>query len=152
MTYPVIEITKDTTDQELFNAVVTHMLGMDGPCKDERGNCAYRGPGGTACAVGALLSDSVLELYFGAIGELFTQYTRSVYDAYECEADKIPELERLMESEYLMTDLQHVHDKDASWGKGGLNSVGVERLMGLALAHLSSVPKALLDKREELKA
>lgn len=46
MTYPVIEITKDTTDQELFNAVVTHMLGMDGPCRDERGNCAYRGPDG----------------------------------------------------------------------------------------------------------
>jgi len=151
MAYPVIEITAKTTDQELFNAVVTHMLAMDGPCKDERGNCDYRGPGGTACAVGALLSDGVLDIYDGAIDELFAQYTRSVYDAYECEADKIPELERLMESEQILTVLQLIHDNDGHWDHG-LNSFGIGALFFMVDRYGLDAPQALLDKREELKA
>ncbi len=150
MTYPVIKITADTTDQELFNAVVTHMLGMDGPCKDERGNCSYRGPGGTACAVGALLPDSVLELYDDAIGELFKQYTRSVYYACE-EAEPIPELERLMESEQILEVLQFIHDEGTNWDDG-LNSFGTGALMFMVDKYGLIAPQALIDRREELKA
>lgn len=148
MTYPVIEVTAKTTDQELFNAVVTHMLGMDGPCKDERGNCAYRGPGGTACAVGALLPGSALELYDDVISEFLREYRCAVY---ESEADEMPELERLEESEEMLSELQDAHDSAESWN-GGLNFAGVKHLLDIAGFYDLKAPQALLDKREELKA
>ena len=145
MTYPVIEITDETTDQELFDAVVTHLLGMDGPCRDERG-CAYRGPGGTACAVGALLPDSVLKLYDDVISEFLRQYRCAVY---ESEADEIPELERLAESEELLEELQSMHDSAPNWGSG-LTIVGTSTLLNIADCYGLKPPQALLDKREEL--
>lgn len=148
MTYPVIEITKDTTDQELFDAVVTHLLGMDGPCKDDRGHCDYRGPGGTACAVGALLSDSVLELYDDHISALLHRYKDAVYESL---ADEMPELERLMESEDMLTDLQRAHDTRGYWA-GGLNFAGVKSLLSIAECYSLTPPQALLDKHEELQA
>ena len=148
MAYPVIEITKDTTDQELFDAVVTHMLGMDGPCEDERGHCAYRGPGGTACAVGALLPDSALELYDDVISEFLREYKAAVYASL---ADEMPELDRLEESEEMLTFLQLIHDKGANWD-GGLSLAGVEDLLIIAGRYDLKAPQALLDKREELKA
>ena len=148
MTYPVIEITDETTDQELFDAVVTHLLGMDGPCKDERGHCAYRGPGGTACAVGALLPDSALELYDDVISEFLREYKAAVYASL---ADEMPELDRLVESEEMLSELHDAHDSAESWN-GGLNFAGVKSLLKIADWYCLKPPQALLDKQAELTA
>lgn len=150
MTYPVIEITDETTDQELFDAVVTHMLGMDGPCKDERGNCAYRGPGGTACAVGALMTDEEAARYQSGIDEVLVAYQ----DGFERgEVEFSPRLNRMSGSGNLLDNLQGVHDYRYSWDdKGGLGAFGARRLIGIADTFDLRAPQALLDKQAELTA
>ncbi len=48
------------TMQQEFDAVVTHLFTQGKPAKDiEHDFCAYRGAGGTSCAVGIRIPDSV---------------------------------------------------------------------------------------------
>jgi len=43
--------------QEIFDKVAAHLMAQGERCKNERGICMYRGPGGKSCAVGVLLDD-----------------------------------------------------------------------------------------------
>ena len=103
MTYPVIEVTKDTTDQELFDAVVTHLLGMDGRCATGEGACLYRGPDGTACAVGALMTDEEAGRYDKSVSQVLSDYT---YDYERGKVSFSPRLNRMAASVSLLGDLQ----------------------------------------------
>ena len=151
MTYPVIKVTKDTTDQELFNAVVTHLLGMTARCmSDTAAKCVYRGPGDTACAVGALMTDAEARRYDSGIEEVLDDYTHD----YELgEVPFSPRLERMTASENLLDNLQGVRDYRGSWdSEGGLGAYGVKRLIDIADMFDLKAPKALRDKRVELDA
>lgn len=46
------------TKQEVFNIVVKHLAAQNWEKSIIAGSCAYRGPGGKKCAIGALLLDS----------------------------------------------------------------------------------------------
>jgi hypothetical protein len=65
--YPVLEVTEDTTAQEIFDAVAKHLLaqgekseapvvGTNGELVCNAMSCRYRA-GNLACAVGCLLTD-----------------------------------------------------------------------------------------------
>lgn len=56
--YPVIEVTPETTKQDIFDAVTRHLANQrQWAKKPNSGPCAYR-QGSLACAVGCLVTDS----------------------------------------------------------------------------------------------
>lgn len=52
------------SEQEVFDAVVHHLLTQQAKAADDDGACLYRGPKGRTCAVGCLILD---EDYSGAM-------------------------------------------------------------------------------------
>jgi hypothetical protein len=56
-----IQLTKrpaDMTQQEIFDHVSTHLFTQGGRAlADDGRSCAYRGEGGTSCAIGCLITD-----------------------------------------------------------------------------------------------
>ena len=60
---------KTITNEELFNRVRTHLLTQAKKSIDPAtDNCLYRGPDGTKCAVGILISDKYYSEYLENIG------------------------------------------------------------------------------------
>ncbi len=54
-----IVIDADTTDRQVFDAIVRALLAQGGPSRDSvNGLCRYRGAHGRACAVGQVITDS----------------------------------------------------------------------------------------------
>ena len=51
-------------DMAAFDWVADHLIEQDTQSKDNGGGCLYRGPEGTACAVGCLISDKDYEEWF----------------------------------------------------------------------------------------
>lgn len=50
------------TDQEVFDYIAAHLLRQNKPSVEEGGgSCLYRGPEGLKCAVGACLSDELID-------------------------------------------------------------------------------------------
>lgn len=50
------------TNQEAFNKVWDHFVTNNGkPSLDFRGDCLFRGPNGTKCAVGVLIPDDIYD-------------------------------------------------------------------------------------------
>ena len=49
--------SKRERDQEAFDKVVAHLLRQGKASRNSLGQCAYRGEGGTSCAVGCLITD-----------------------------------------------------------------------------------------------
>lgn len=96
-TYPVLRVTKRTSEQKIFDAVVEHLRRQGKRSKSQSGpSCLYRGPGGTACAVGALLTDKEAASIEG----------NSVYDI------ALPD--RLLPHRMLLAELQLAHDRQRS--------------------------------------
>lgn len=52
------------TDQEIFDKILFHLRKQGKAARDDTGNCAYRGAGGTMCAVGCLISDDMYDPAF----------------------------------------------------------------------------------------
>lgn len=53
-----MKVTEETTDQEIFDHVAKHLLKQGRQSRDpDTGECRYRGPDGTMCAVGCLIPD-----------------------------------------------------------------------------------------------
>ena len=46
-----------TTEQEIFDFVVDHLQTQNCKALDDRTACRYRGPNGTMCAAGCLITD-----------------------------------------------------------------------------------------------
>jgi hypothetical protein len=49
------------TKQQLFDKVATHLLTQNRKATDGKEACLYRGPGGTMCAVGCLMTNAQYE-------------------------------------------------------------------------------------------
>lgn len=80
------------TAQEIFNLVWDHLITKASPKSMEGDECLYRGPNGTKCAVGALVTDEECK-HWGALG------VRRV---------RLPA--RLQKHELLLLELQTAHD------------------------------------------
>ena len=61
------------TGQEIFDSVLAHLRKQGDASLNASGKCAYRGEGGTACAVGCLIPD---ELYDPRIESCTTRGSR----------------------------------------------------------------------------
>lgn len=84
------------TEQEIFNTVATHLFAQGAPAVSSIGECQYRGPNGTKCAIGCLIPD-----------ENYTDYSEgyAVVEALEQMGlvDQFPHTN-------LLSALQSVHD------------------------------------------
>jgi len=115
------------TNQEIFDRVLQHLRTQGRPSKtigpDNRKICAYRGEGGTRCAIGCLLPD---EKYHSGMEN--TDVLALL--------DRWPEL-----GEYLGTNhpflrmLQLAHDCEDSWDDTGFSKDGEQRMLHIAEDH-----------------
>ena len=103
------------TEQEIFDSVLAHLRKQGRASVNGQGKCAYRGEGGTSCAVGCLIPD---ELYDSRIEnwtvESILGLRANGAGARENEAYR-EVLARIaghlgQENEYLLATLQEAHD------------------------------------------
>lgn len=111
------------TAQEVFDAVVAHLVQQGAKCGDED-RCYYRGPVGSPlegmkCAVGALISDE--------------EYVSEMDDPWHSSSAHglmtrglLPE--RLVPTVMLLNSLQRVHDSGKDWVDGLQRVAGRYRL------------------------
>lgn len=94
------------TKQDVFDAVVRHLISQGRPAIDENGSCRYRTASGLSCAVGGIMSDEVYEpdLEHTAICSLIN-------------AGRIPKW-RKKDFSAILADLQRVHDNLSSYANG----------------------------------
>ena len=99
------------TRSEIFNYVVEHLQHqgkqsvLSGHPDLVESTCAYRGDGGTMCAVGALMADDEYDPSWEgcAVERLFDKQLPSSLR------------ERLRPHEEMLSDLQHFHDSHLKW-------------------------------------
>lgn len=102
------------TRQEIFDTVVTHLFTQGVQSASVSGDrCFYRGPNGTMCAVGCLIPDEEYEEDF----EMRTVLSLYMFLRNTGKAEKTREI--LGENEYLLADLQQVHDETGNWKTSG---------------------------------
>lgn len=88
-------------NQEAFTIVKNHLLTQN--CRAEEGsNCLYRGPNGTKCAIGALITDeefekvkeanyehigvySLLDLQLKSLEGLDIEFLRGLQNIHDCD-------------------------------------------------------------------
>ena len=135
-----------TTLQDLFDRMYSR-IEATGRCTNEYGNCAYRGRGGSACAVGALIPD---EHYSEAIEGQVIDVSTSIVDgawapvdglarcsegakafADALNASGIPATDDVRD---LLIDAQSAHDSAYS------NEDALKLLRGVAAEHGLTVP------------
>lgn len=85
------------TKQQMFDRVATHLLTQKKRAM-KLGTCRYRGPGGTKCAIGALIPDA-------AYTDDLEDYT--VYSPAVCDAAGIGP-----QQQELARRLQQIHDTE----------------------------------------
>lgn len=118
------------TKQQMFDAVARHLLTQNQKCHDAEGvHCAYRGPNGLKCAIGALIPDDV---YTSEMEGFTASALRSKLDADL--GDRLPWPKKLDGFAGL---LQKVHDE-------GLPEQWRDRLRSLATVH--KLDTAVLDE------
>jgi hypothetical protein len=91
---------KYNTLQEVFTAVVTHLLNQGERSVASSGNCLYRSPDGRRCAVGAIIPD---ELYSPVMENSVVQ-ANCVWSVIK------PLFASPTDAKYLLEELQAVHD------------------------------------------
>lgn len=131
----------DMTNQEMFDAVVRHLLAQGRPSVRIDGvGCLYRREEESAgvvlrCAIGGLMDDATytrLSLAWRAAGGGVSIETRSIRRlmigseavrewagvTLESTPEGLPEIDRLQPAErvHLLVDLQQVHDNMRIWG------------------------------------
>ena len=100
------------TEQEIFDTVLTHLREQGKAAATDDGGCRYRGPDGTACAVGCLIPD---ELYDPVIeGLSVSQIIRAAVYLHDQAQARAP-LTRITnhigaEHLQLLQELQDAHD------------------------------------------
>lgn len=108
------------TAQEIFDLVWDHLITKESPKSMKGYECMYRGPNGTKCAVGALVTDDECK-FWGSLS------------ARRLHADKLLP-KRLQEHLVLLQDLQAAHDmSDTVAGRAS-------RLHGTAIKHGLRIP------------
>lgn len=111
------------TKQEAFDTVAKHLFEQG--CASKRGTyCAYRGDGGTKCAVGVLIPD---ELYDEAMDNTAHYNPTGITTVVE----QFPALKRIFGRGKtsiipLLADLQFLHD-NAEWGH--VNTASLRRAL-----------------------
>ena len=121
------------TPQEIFNKVATHLFTqgkramLDPTC--DSGQCVYRGPNGSKCAVGVLIPD---KLYRKGME------MRTINGLLDDEEVVLPAW--MAENRELLWSLQCVHDQHEAWG----SSMAMRRKLK-AVAEAQGLDAAILN-------
>lgn len=139
-TFPVLDVTEETTRQQVFDAVVAHLIAQAAPAMTPAGACLYRTENQLACAVGCLLPDNLATWL-----DLMEEAPDDGFSIGSVKAvDWAPAWLKTLEMNTLLTELQGAHDCKSSWKHGGgLSHEGVSRLLKVAKGHDLKVPEAL---------
>lgn len=135
---------KPYTNQTAYTKSVKHLLSMKEPAMADD-ECAYRTEGGSMCAIGALIPDSL--------------YTEDMEGAPADSAiSMVNPLKRIFKSvdKGMLEDLQDLHDNigkyfvfsPSSWTKNkrGLKKSSLKKLVEIAADYGVEPPKELLDR------
>lgn len=78
------------TNRELFNTIRDHLIAQTVSSTDAEGNCAYRGGGGTKCAVGAVITDAAYNPIFEgcSMQDVFVERGRWGGTSTECYGEQ----------------------------------------------------------------
>lgn len=99
-------------NQEAFDKMVSHIMGMSEPCWDEQASqCVYLRADGNRCPVGALLTEKEA----ASLGEM------AIDDINWDVEEEIPSSLKGLNAELLM-EMQTVHDKKSNWGSNGFQN------------------------------
>ena len=90
--------------QQTFDFIVEHMAKQRRRAMAPATGCAYRGPGGTSCAVGCMLPDNVAVKLDSMLISGGTSFIRND-DVYEAAKDYLPVL-----PQNFFVDMQTAHD------------------------------------------
>lgn len=95
--------------QQIFDKVVNHLLtqGKKSVSPLNPKKCLYRGPDGSSCAVGCLITDK----YYNSIFENKTALSLYVIKAVERSLGQPLSVEQ----KKLLQELQHIHDDEDAW-------------------------------------
>jgi len=94
---------------EIFNYVIDHLRKQGEPSFSDRNMCAYRGVGGTMCAVGALIADD----------EYNPKWENKKVDQLLDENLLPPRLKhQFFQDLAMLKDLQHFHDYSLEFENG----------------------------------
>lgn len=122
------------TEQEIFNTVAKHLL-KQGKAATHEGkpyDCAYRGQGGTKCAVGCLISDDVYDKKMEGL------YVTGLIEEF-------PVLEHLAPHVRLLGKLQHAHDDFLAGSDHLISSMTAWRSKMRDIAELFELDASVLD-------
>lgn len=103
------------TGQEIFDGVLAHLRKQAKASLNTRGKCAYRGEGGTACAVGCLIPDELYDprIENWGVGSILNLRTNGVgIDETEAYREVLSRIASHLgrENLALLTVLQFAHD------------------------------------------
>ena len=112
-----MKVTHETTKQEIFDHVAKHLLAQGtASLKENLTNgelsCAYRGDGGSMCAVGCLISDDEYhpDMEGTGVGALFDKEKVSYPTSGPLGVGILGPDHPLAEHVPLLEDLQQIHD------------------------------------------
>jgi hypothetical protein len=104
--------------QAIFNRVARHLFAQGRQSLCEGDVCAYRGDGGTRCAVGVLITDEEYHPRMeGHDVNALMREARGVH--HDTNPSRWPTLQRLFPYSGLLMALQGVHDHMDLWGDTG---------------------------------
>lgn len=89
--------------QEIFDTALAHLRKQGKPAMNKGGVCMYRGPGGTMCAVGALIPD---DLY---VFDMENRSASSVVEQWPALAQHL-QVETYDDSVFLRNMQHNLHD------------------------------------------
>lgn len=93
----------------VFDHVTRHLIGQGACSETEDGDCLYRGPAGTACAIGCLLTDEEAAYGDAPVGDgKFGVDIIALMSEFPSVRQRLGALPRSM-----LKDLQEVHDDRA---------------------------------------
>ncbi len=101
--------------QKIFEKVITHLIKQGVRSVSPDIGCLYRGPNGTKCAIGCLLTDKIYssDMESNNVSGLISDF-RNMLPKY------------IVENEEFLSELQHLHDDYHNWGKNGLKRLAIK--------------------------
>lgn len=120
------------TPQEIITKVWEHMAKQRVQSRDKSKRCMYRGPNGTACAVGCLLDDATAK-------KLDQLDTVAIAYIVEEHPDMVPEW--VVENANLLAKLQHAHDNNLLLRSNDWYTEFKLRVQAIALRYGCEVPE-----------
>lgn len=102
--------------QKIFEKIIKHLIKQKVRSYDYCDiGCVYRGPNGTKCAVGCLLTDKIYR------SDMEGNNIRGVISIYKYYLPKY-----IIDNEDFLSDIQFLHDEKINWNKNGLKRLVIK--------------------------